>query len=262
MKFDYKTTLKLLTSSAALILIACTVSLATLILGGARSDIFTKQSSPNAESPSGVTLSETPDYGQNYINSMIFLGDKSIYGIIDAEVLTDGKDTRQVWIGKNGDIPLDFSIDKASVVFPESGKEISVSSAISQKKPEYILITLGISNGVSYCSEESFKAYYGKLITALKDSSPNTKIILQSIIPVSKDYEKSTSGISVEKIRAANLWIKEIAEENGVRYLDTYSTLSDKSGYLLTDYDSGNGVALNQSGYNAMLTYIRTHGYK
>ena len=262
MKFDYKTTLKLITSAVILILIACAVSLITLIFGGSKGDIFVDKTEESDSQASTVTLTETPDYGQNYVNNIIFLGDTTIAGLVDSAVLNDGSDTNQVWSGKDGDLPLDFSIDKAAIIYPETGKEIPISTAAENKKPDYILITLGISNGVSYCTEESFKAYYGKLITVLEESSPDTKIILQSVLPISKKYEKSTSGISSDKIEIANQWIVEIAENHGVRYLDTASALMDKNGYLKTEFDSGDGLHLSTYGYNTMLNYIRTHGYK
>jgi tetrapyrrole methylase family protein/MazG family protein len=56
--------------------------------------------------------------------------------------------------------------------------------------------------------------------------------------------------------------VEKLAEEKGVRYLHTAESLKDKSGALNPSFDSGDGVTLNESGYTAMLHYIRTHGYK
>ena len=58
------------------------------------------------------------------------------------------------------------------------------------------------------------------------------------------------------------MWISQIAAQNGVKYLDTASELKDGDGYLLHKFDLGDGLHLNADGYDAMLTYIRTHGYK
>lgn len=262
MKFDYKTTLKLIVSAVVLILTACLVSAVILIINGARSDIFSQEKAAEASTDTSTTLAKTPDYGQNYINNIIFVGDTTISRLVEAEALVYGSETKQIWTGEDGDLPLDFSIDKTSIVFPETGKTMTIPDAAREKKPDYLVITLGISNGVGYCTEENFKSYYGKLISAIKEASPDTKIMLQSVLPVSRKFEKDASGITAKKIDQANLWISQIAEQNGVRYLDTSSILKDSDGYLLHQYDSGDGLHLNADGYHAMLTYIRTHGYK
>ena len=236
------------------------VSLITLLISGMKPDVFVKRSD-NAESdPSALSsrLDRTPDYGQSYINSMIFLGDRTVSAMASA----DSDLAKQIWSGESGDLSLDFSVDTATVVFPESGESLSVSAAVARKKPDYLLITLGANNGVSYCNEEKFKEYYGKLITAITESSPDTKIILQSVFPVSKDHEKQDPTLTNRKIDEANGWIESLAEEMGVRYLHTASALKNDGGALDPAYDSGDGITLNASGYAKVLDYVRSHGYK
>ena len=121
---------------------------------------------------------------------------------------------------------------------------------------------VGLENGVSYCNEERFKAYYKDLIKAIQEASPSTNIILQSVFPVSRSAEKSSPNISNDRIDEANRWIAEICEECSVKYLNTASALKDKNGYLAAEYDSGNGIILNAAGYKTVIQYIKTHGYK
>ena len=262
MKFDYKTKITLAVSSIALILIACAVSTVMLLINGSKPDIFSPPKDADDPHVTSATLSETVDYGQNYVNNIIFIGDTTIAKMVELDVLSYGSDTKQVWTGEDRDLALDFSIDKTAIVFPETGKALSIPDAAKEKKPDYLIITLGISNGVGFCTEENFKAYYGKLISSINEVSPDTKIILQSVFPVSKKYEKVTSGITAGKIDEANRWISELAQQKGIRYLDTASLLKDKDGYLREEYDGGDGLHLNADGYKAMLSYIRTHGYK
>lgn len=250
---------KVLITATAILTVACAVSLITMLFRGIRSDIFVKN---EEEASVSTKLAETSDYGQYYVDSMVFVGDSTIAEMINAGVLKNGTETDQVWTGENGDLPLDYNIDTATVVCSKDGKLLTIASAIEEKKPEYIVITLGINNGVPYCTEENFKAYYQKLITSIKDASPNARIILQSVLPVSEKYAKNTSGVTSDKIDTANEWIAELAEQNGIRYLDTASALKNAKGYLDAKYDSGDGLHLNADGYNAMLNYIRTHGYR
>lgn len=257
-KKRFEKTSKALITATVILTVACVVSLITLLFRGIRSDVFAE----SEKSPEATKLAATSDYGQYYVDSMMFIGDSTIAGMISEGVLKDGRETDQVWTGENGDLPLDYNIDTATVVCSEDAKPLTVAEAIAERKPDYIVITLGINNGVPYCTEENFKAYYQKLITSIRSSSPDAKIILQSILPVSEKYAKSTSGVSADKIDRANEWIAELAKQNDVRYLDTASALKNAKGCLDSKYDSGDGLHLNADGYNAMLTYIRTHGYK
>ena len=251
---------KALICAIIILSVASSVALITLLFGGIRSDVsfFKTKKEPSY----GSKLAATTDYGQYYIDSMMFIGDSTIAGMVNAGVLKNGTATDQVWTGESGDLPLDYNIDTANVTCSALDAALPIAEAIRERSPDHVVITLGINNGVPYCTEEKFKEYYQKLITAINDANPDAKIILQSILPVSESYAKSTSGITAEKINVANKWIAELAEQNNVRYLDTASVLKNSKGYLDSKYDSGNGLILNADGYNTVLTYIRTHGYK
>ena len=108
-----------------------------------------------------------------------------------------------------------------------------------------------------------FSACYQKLINTILAASPNTKIILQSEFPLSStctDFSEPAEKIN-GYINTINNWILEIAESNGLKYLDTISVLRDKDGYLKSEYDNGDGLHITAAGYTAIINYIRTHGY-
>lgn len=213
-------------------------------------------------SNSEATLKSTPDYGQNYLNNLIFLGDFTSQNMITEGVLSDGADSNQVWTGKDGTLCLDYNIDKTTIILPETDEEILLSKALETKKPRFLVITLGLENGVPYCDKEEFCEYYKKLVEAVRESSPNTKIILQSILPVTAKFERKNPEISNEKIDKCNEWICELAEELNVRFLNSAEALKDSSGNLGKEYSNKDGSSPNAAGYQKMFEYIRTHGYK
>lgn len=213
-------------------------------------------------SNSDATLKSTPDYGQNYINNLIFLGDFTSQNMVASGVLHNGMDSNQVWTGKDGTLSLDYNIDKATIILPETDEEILLTQALKLKKPRFLVITLGLENGVPYCDKEAFCEYYKKLIEAVKEISPNTKIIIQSILPVTAKFQRKNSEISNEKIDICNKWLCELSEQMNVRFLNTAESLKDSSGNLQKKYASEDGSSPNADGYKVMLEYIRTHGYK
>ncbi len=214
----------------------------------------------NSTPNTSALLGQTADMGQDYIDSIIFLGDSTTYHMINRAVLTGGKQTNQVWSGALGTLTLDGNIHKTTIVYPQTGTEMTIAEAAAQQKPKYMVITLGV-NGVAYATETQFKAYYGKLIDAIKQASPDTKIMLQSIFPVSESYDQKGGKLCNANIDVANGWIMQLAAEKGCKYLDTASVLKNDGGTMIALYDAGDGIHMTADGYKAILQYIRTHGY-
>jgi len=213
--------------------------------------------SPPASSEASVDtrLPETADMGQDYIDKFVFLGDSTTYGLGYYDVVSDD----QVWTPASGTLTLALW-STATIVYPEDGTEIPIKDAVSKRQPEYMLITLGV-NGVSFMDEDYFITEYTKLVQAIKEASPNTKIILNSIYPIAASYPES-NGITNAKIDAANTWVERVAESLGVKYLDSESVLKDENGALPESYTNGDGLHLNKDSFGLVINYIRTHGYQ
>ena len=210
----------------------------------------------DASSP--ALLGETADMGQDYIDQVIYLGDSTTYGMKYYAVLSGGKSTNQVWTPSSGTLTLSYQ-GFAAIVYPDDGTEITIREAVEKKKPAMMIITLGV-NGVSFMDRESFISEYTDLVTDIMELSPDTKVIIQSIFPVAKNYEYLGS-INNEKITRANTWLLEVAENTGARYLNTISVLMGSDGYLIDAYQNGDGLHLNADGFRLVLDYQRTHGW-
>ncbi len=205
-----------------------------------------------------TVLGVTPDAGQDYIDKLVFLGDSTTNGLRAYSMLSGGRQTLQVWTPESGTLAL-FNASFATIVYPETKEQITIKEAVSRKKPEYLVITLGV-NGVSTMKEDYFKSEYKKMLLSVKEASPDTKIICQSIFPVARSYDM-LSSINNEKIRNANKWIVEVAHEVGVKYLDTYSVLCDSEGWLPESYHNGDGIHLHTASFKIELDNLRTHAY-
>lgn len=202
-----------------------------------------------------TVLPKTDDEGQLYINDMIFIGDSTTHGMAFYGVLEGGKETTQVWTPKSGTLAM-WNLLTECIVYPDDDTEMLIGDAIAVKQPKIVVLTLGV-NGVSSLTEDQFKGYYSDLIDVIKEKSPETNIITQSIYPVCDYYE--IKSISMEKINRANSWIAELASEKGVYFLNTISALVNEKGYLNNDYCNGDGIHISREGFNVILEYIRTH---
>ncbi|MCC8077903.1 MAG: SGNH/GDSL hydrolase family protein [Oscillospiraceae bacterium] len=219
---------------------------------------------PETAEPNGtaeavsVRLAETEDAGRDYLDRLVFLGDSTTYGIgyYYEQGYTELCPSSQVWTPASGTLTLS-QYNIATIVYPETGEELTITEAVTQAEPEYLYITLGV-NGVSFMDEEWFKRDYSALVESIRAASPDTKIVLNSIYPVAASYAHQDE-ISNEKIRAANGWIEQVATDTGCRFLYSYEAVVDESGNLPEERQNGDGIHLNGEAFTEVMYYIRTH---
>ena len=231
---------------------------------------FTVETEPPQELPEetvpptpevGARLAETADAGREYLDKIIFLGDSTTYGIGVYYGLgyTELCPPAQVWTPASGTLTLSY-YNIATVVYPETGEEIPIADAVARAKPEYLMLTLGV-NGISFMDEEWFIRDYTALIELIREASPDTKIILNSIYPVAASYPNQ-DDINNIKINAANQWIERIAENTGCRYLYSFEALVGADGNLPEESQNGDGLHLTGEAFTTVMQYIRTHAYE
>lgn len=220
---------------------------------------------PEDETPWILKASE--DAGDAYQNNLTFLGDSTTYGLLDRAILQNGQQSNRVWFGVNGHT-ITFKFHQTIAVSNKYGASegMLIKELAAQEKPEILVITIGVTGGVSYSMEQkAFTDLYNALIDDVLSASPQTKVICNTIYPVCKqireDYGKY---IDNEKIRNANNWIKELVgkrylEGDSVYFLDSYSLLADADGYLPAALSNGDGLHLSDEGLRKVLEILRTH---
>ena len=140
---------------------ACIAACVLMFIFGVKSDIY-KPPAPTppeeTEEEYDPTLNSTEDYGDIYLDKMLIFCDSTLADITTQGILTDNS---IIITGKTGDMPLDFNTHSAETSSPSTdGKARSITDVVAEQKPQYLLISIGISNGVEHCSEEKFKQYY------------------------------------------------------------------------------------------------------
>ena len=213
------------------------------------------------EEPTPTRLALSDDMGRAYLDQMIFLGDSTTYGLgyYYERGYYDLVPPSQVWTPASGTLTLAY-YDVATVVYPETGEEISIREAVERAKPEYLVITLGV-NGISFMNETDFISTYTSLVKLIQEASPDTKIILNSMYPVTADYPY-LNDINNDKINAGNHWIERVAADTGVRFLYSFESVVGLDGNLTALNCNGDGIHLSGEGFTEVMKYVRTHAYK
>ena len=205
-------------------------------------------------------LAETEDMGQEYFDKIVFIGNSITYRMASEYTVP----FTQVWVCKLGTISLNnFFLNDIRYYPPEDPDnpvDLSLAECAARRKPEIVVITLG-THDASFLPEAEFKRIYTEIIDTIKQASPDTKIICQSIFPVADAVISPDENIHNDDIRTANGWVADVAQATGSKYLNTYEVLVDENGGMKQEYAPWDGIHLIDLGFEAVFKYIRTHAY-
>lgn len=232
-----------------IILVICLIFLAVLLFKpneNAQPTIETPEENP---APIDVVLPLTEDAGREYIDKIYFVGESTT-----AHFFKGGVDRSHILVPSSATLTLGSDILQILV----GDNQLTIPEAVKDANAEILIITIGVNNASRF-SEKEYKTFYSKLINAIIEKSPSTKIIIQSSFPVTKAYSDQGKAITNADIDRNNQWAMELAEQYSLRYLDTQSILKNSDGAMIEEYSNGDGVHMNEIAYTAIIQYIRTH---
>lgn len=197
-------------------------------------------------------LKETQDYGDEYYNKIVMVGDSNTMNMYSSGYI---KGTN-AWA-----IPCLHaqSMYEGEINLYGYGKKMNLLEAVSQYKPEYMIINLGVFS-TAWIGQDAFLEYSKKVIEGIKERSPDTKIMLISLYPILKGNNINKFDQAI--INKYNFMILELAKEYDLKYLDAEVALKDAEGYGRDDYYFDDHYHLNNSGYRTLKNYIRTHAWE
>ena len=96
-------------------------------------------------------------------------------------------------------------------------------------------------------------------IDAIRQASPDTKILIQSLIPVNSTYEKYAAfNGTAKKVKAANKKLQKLAKKAKVTWVDVYPAMVDAYGDLKAEY-TNDGFKLMGRGYSAWAEILKPY---
>ncbi len=125
--------------------------------------------------------------------------------------------------------------------------------------PKKIFLLIGINDVSHGLSVDKLTERYETLVNEIRHRSPDTQLYLQSLMPINNDFGvyKNLKG-KESTIVEFNKRIQEIAERNGLKYIDLWPFLADKNGKLDNKY-TNDGLHLTGPGYRAWTNGIRSY---
>ena len=204
---------------------------------------------PAAEGPTSVVVPESGPVADTYFDDVVFLGDSRTEGFH----LYSGLETGQYLFATGATVESVFS--KATQE-TEQGK-VSMLDALDGLEFSKLYIMLGV-NELGWPKTEQFHDQYAKLIDRVRESHPDARIALQSILPISAKQEAKGSYVNNGRIAEFNAIIVQLAEEKDCTYLDVASAVTGEDGCLRAE-ETTDGIHLNTKGCVRWLEYLKEH---
>lgn len=195
-----------------------------------------KKESDSDSLPSKIVHIKT----KTYVRKTIFAGDSITKGIMDYGMLNK--------FSMKGQKKVVAAISLNTITFRTRkafGGMTGLQKIIAEK-PSRVYMMLGI-NEVHYRRIDDILSDYKILVNAIKQSSPDTEVVICAISPVTRAEMARYRGYS--RIPAVNKQLQKLAEKTNNRYFDYTSFLKDSGGYLKSQYATGDGYHWIPSAY-------------
>lgn len=136
----------------------------------------------------------------------------------------------------------------------DSSEKITIMKALEGKQFRKIYLMLGV-NELGWASDQAFIDCYAKLIGDIQTLQPEAEIVIQSILPVTKEKSDNDDIYNNENIYRFNGLIQTMTEELDVIYADLVPAVAAEDGSLPAD-GAADGVHLTKSYYQKWLDYL------
>lgn len=121
--------------------------------------------------------------------------------------------------------------------------------ALLKGTPAQIFLLIGINNVPRGESADSIAAGIRRIVQRIRQESPATEVLVQSVLPVTPQYGKFDGHTSRwQLVPEINRKVRRLAQEEKVTYIDLFSHFADAEGKMKPEY-TNDGLHLKGNGY-------------
>ena len=187
----------------------------------------------------------------DYFDDTVFVGDSHCYAMAAYGYLSYNHVFAKIGLHQ-------YTALYTKCVYTSKTRSYTIAEALSMAKPGKVIVHVGINSILSY-NQNNFYSNYRALINKIKTATPDSKIIIQSIFPVTRAWaERNGHADYNQYIAYANRELAKLAKELDCSFLHTYEALTDENGYLQSQFSS-DGLHLSRHGYSTIFDYILSH---
>ena len=123
---------------------------------------------------------------------------------------------------------------------------------VTRRKPSKLFVLIGINDISKDIPDAVIAAEYRMLIDSVRAQSPQTKIFVQSILPLNPTVKNFPQHYDKQpRVVAVNRLLQQMARETHATYIDLWPIFIDRQNHLDASL-TGDGLHLNQAGLRAL----------
>ena len=128
---------------------------------------------------------------------------------------------------------------------------------VVRHQPRKLFLLIGINDLSKGIPEEVVLQNTFVIVSKLRRELPNTRIYVQSILPVNPSFKNFPAGYALQQqVEVVNTQLKKIQARFGYTYIDLFSRFLDKQGVLEATL-STDGLHLNAAGYQRWVEVLK-----
>lgn len=128
---------------------------------------------------------------------------------------------------------------------------------IIRHQPSKLFLMIGINDLIGSKPNAQIIANIEHILSILKSQCPDTKIYLESILPINREiFKTDTPSVSTDNIRQVNAELSALAKRMDCTYLDIFSLLIDPETDMLRASYTRDGIHLTAQGYRLWINEI------
>lgn len=132
--------------------------------------------------------------------------------------------------------------------------------AILKNTPAKIFLLIGINDVANGVSADSIVYRTGMIVNKIKTNSPQTRIYLQSVLPVNDHYNLFFGHtLRWEMVPEINAELKQLTEKESVTYVDLYSHFIEKDTEKMDVSYTNDGLHLMGKGYEKWVEIVKPY---
>ena len=189
------------------------------------------------------------DVDQSYLDDAVFIGDSR----------TDTLKMYAGWENTTYYVKTGTNIWDIMDVVPDD-EDRTIDEELQNKQFGKVYIMLGV-NELGTGTAETYYQQFKKVVARIRELQPNALIFVESIIHVSAEKDAEGTVINNTEINARNKWLKKLADNKTIFYLDYNEVLDDENGALKAD-STFDGVHLQADKIEPWKQFILSHGVK
>ena len=132
---------------------------------------------------------------------------------------------------------------------------------ITSGQPKMIFLLIGINDVADPNNTvASIAAKYEDLVKTIRQKSPQTRLYVQSIMPINNDFKRYKSLVGREgMLPELNEALKELSLANGAVYIDLWPVLADPATGKMVRHLTTDGLHLSGTGYRVWSDAVRPY---